>query len=178
MTGNDGTDGRSPDPHLREQDRGILEAFARSEHTVLTNSEIADQVSLSSRQVRRRLDALEEDGVVGVRKSSGVRLAWLEADVREPITVQYPLLRYVFDRTGVQLFLVGVAGGIVAVLVLLAAAVAIGYGVTPPFVAPERLLIYGVFAAVLSATFVLVGVGTSVLEWGIRRYRESRDGRA
>jgi predicted HTH transcriptional regulator len=77
----------SPDPHLKEQDKGIIEAFAREDHQVLTNSEIAQHVSLSNRQVRRRLDKLADQGIIGKRVAGGVKLAWLEKDVKEPITV-------------------------------------------------------------------------------------------
>ncbi len=92
-----------PDPHLKEQDKGIIEAFAREDHNVLTNSEIAEHVSVHPRTVRRRLDDLADEGIIGKRVVSGVKLAWLEENVKEPITVQYPLLRYVRDHTSVQL---------------------------------------------------------------------------
>lgn len=107
------TEGDSPpDPHLKEQDKGIIEAFAREDHRVLTNSEISEHVSLSDRQVRRRLDKLANKGIIGKRVVSGVKMAWLEEDVKEPITVQYQLLTYVRDRASVQLFLIGIVGGL------------------------------------------------------------------
>ena len=163
------TEGDSlPDPHLKEQDKGIIEAFAKEEHRVLTNTEIADHVSVSKRTVRRRLDKLDEQGVIGKRVVSGVKLAWLEQEVKEPITVQYPLLRYVRDNTSVQLFLLGIAGGIVSVLILLAAALAIGYGIPMGFIGREQLLYYGVLAAIVSALFILVAVMFAVIEWLLR----------
>lgn len=157
-----------PDPHLKEQDKGIIEAFAKEDHRVLTNTEIADHVSVSKRTVRRRLDKLDEKGVIGKRVVSGVKLAWLEQEVKEPITVQYPLLRYVWDHTSVQLFLLGLAGGIVSVLILLAAALSIGYGIPMGLIGSEQLLYYGVLAAIVSALFILVAVMFAVIEWLLR----------
>lgn len=154
-----------PDPHLKEQDKGIIEAFAKEDHRVLTNTEIADHVSVSKRTVRRRLDKLDEKGVIGKRVVSGVKLAWLEQEVKEPITVQYPLLRYVRDHTSVQLFLLGLAGGIISVLILLAAALSMGYGIPMGVIGSEQLLYYGVLAATVSALFILVAVMFAVIEW-------------
>ena len=163
-----------PDPHLKEQDKGIIEAFAKEDHRVLTNTEIADHVSVSKRTVRRRLDKLDEKGVVGKRVVSGVKLAWLEQEVKEPITVQYPLLIYVRDHTSVQLFLLGIASGIISVLILLAAALAIGYGIPIDFagfqIAHERLLVWGVLAATVSALFILVAVMFAAIEWLLRYF--------
>lgn len=167
------TEGDSlPDPHLKEQDKGIIEAFAKEDHRVLTNTEISEHVSVSKRTVRRRLDKLDEKGVIGKRVVSGVKLAWLEKEVKEPITVQYPLLRYVWDHTSVQLLLIGIAGGIVSVLILLAAALTIGYGIPIEFMgfqlANEQLLVYGVLAATVSALFIIVAVMFAVIEWLLR----------
>lgn len=162
-----------PDPRLKEQDKGIIETFAKEDHHVLTTTEIAEHVSVSKRTVRRRLDKLDEKGVIGKRVVSGVKLAWLEKEVKEPITVQYPLLRYVWEHTSVQLFLIGIAGGIVSVLMLLAATVAIGYGIPIEFMgfqlAHEQLLVYGVLAATVSALFIIVAVMFAVIEW-LTRY--------
>lgn len=152
-----------PDPHLKEQDKGIIEAFSREDHQVLTNSEISGHVSLSDRQVRRRLDKLANQGIIGKRVVSGVKLAWLEKDVKEPITVQYPLLTYVRDRASVQLFMIGVVGGIVAVLILLGAAISIGYNVPVGYINREQLLVYGVLAATASALFMIVAAMMAVI---------------
>lgn len=157
-----------PDPHLKEQEKGIIEAFAREDHNVLTNSEIAEHVSVSRRTVRRRLDDLADQGIIGKRVVSGVKLAGLEENVKEPITVQYPLLRYVRDHASVQLFLIGIAGGIVSVLVLLAAALSLGYDIRIWFIGREQLLLYGVLAAAVSAVFMTVAVMFAVIEWLLR----------
>ena len=159
-----------PDPHLKEQDKGIIEAFAREDHNVLTNSEIAEHVSVHPRTVRRRLDDLADEGIIGKLVVSGVKLAWLEENVKEPITVQYPLLRYVRDHTSVQLSLIGIAGGIVSVLILLAAALSLGYGISMWFIGSKQLLIYGVLAATVSAIFLIVAAMVGVIEWVIRYF--------
>lgn len=154
-----------PNPHLKEQDKGIIEVFAQSDHHVLTNTEIADQVSVSPRTVRRRIDALADEGIIGKRVVSGVKLAWLEEEVKEPITVQYPLLRYVRDHTSVQLFLLGIASGIVAVLILLSAALTIGYSIPIGIITNKQLLVYGVGAATISALFIIMAVLFALVEW-------------
>jgi DNA-binding transcriptional ArsR family regulator len=163
-----------PDPHLKEQDKGIIEAFAKEDHRVLTNTEISDHVSVSKRTVRRRLDKLDEQGVIGKRVVSGVKLAWLEQEVKEPITVQYPLLRYVRDHPSIQLLLIGVAGGIVSVLVLLAAALSLGYGLEIGIIGRPKLLVYGVIAAAASALFIVVAILFAVIEW-LLQYFNSED---
>lgn len=79
------------DPHLKEQNEGIFDAFAQEEHTILTTPEIENHIDLSGRQVRRRLDDLEDKGIVASRKPGRTKLWWLEAEVEEPISVQYPI---------------------------------------------------------------------------------------
>lgn len=157
-----------PNPHLKEQRRGIIEAFAKEDHRVLTTSEISEHVKVHPRTVRRRIDDLADEGILGKRVVSGVKLAWIEGEVKEPITVQYPLLKYVFRHTSVQLFLIGIAGGIVSVLILLSAALAVGYGVPIWFATDEQMLIYGVGAAVISALFIIVAILFAVVGWLLR----------
>lgn len=153
-----------PNPNLKEQDSGIIEAFARSDDRVLTTSEIAENVTLSDRQVRRRLKELAERGTIGQRLAGGVRIAWLEEDVKEPITVQYPLLRYVRDRASVQFFLIGVLCGIIGALILLTAIVAVRFGLTVGPITNDRILYYGILAAGFSALFVVLSVITVLIE--------------
>lgn len=157
-----------PNPLLKEQDKGIIEAFAKEEHRVLTNTEISEHVSLHPRTVRRRLDKLADDGVIGKRVVSGVKLAWIEGEVKEPITVQYPLLRYVRDHTSVQLFVLGITGGIVSVLILLSAALTIGYSIPIGFITNKQMLVYGVGASVISALFIIVSILFALIGWLLR----------
>lgn len=120
----------TPDADLKEQDEGIIEVFSKHEHDVLTVGEIAEDVSITKRQVRRRLRDLSDRGVVGVRKTSGRNLAWLEEDVGEPITVRYPLLRFVRDRLSVQFFVVGASIGIFSSIVFFFMILGVSYGMS------------------------------------------------
>jgi hypothetical protein len=167
----DSADNSFPNPNLKEQDKGIIEVFSREDHRVLTNNEIAENVSLSERQVRRRLDELEEKDVIGKRKAGGVNLAWLEKDVEEPITVRYPLLRYVRDHISIQLFLIGVAGGIVSLIVLLTAALSVGYDINLLYLNREQLFSNGILAAVFSAVFIIAGVLLAIANQILRQAR-------
>lgn len=161
-------DDSPPNPHLKEQDRGIIEAFAKEDHRVLTTAEIAEHVSVHPRTVRRRINRLADEGVLGKRVAGGVNLAWIEGEVKEPITVQYPLIKFILTHTSALLFVIGMAGGIVSVLILLSAALAIGYGIPIGFTTDEQLLIYGVGAAVLSAIFIIVAILFAVVGWLLR----------
>jgi hypothetical protein len=172
MTDSDAEDDADslPNPYLKEQDRGIIEAFAKEDHRVLTNTEISEHVSVHERTVRRRIDRLADDGILGKRVVSGVKLAWIEGKVKEPITVQYPLIKFILSRTSALLFVIGLAIGIVSVLILLSGALAIGYGVPIWFATDEQLLLYGVGAAVFSALFIVVGIIFAVVGWLLRYF--------
>ena len=116
------------------------------------------------------MDELNDQGVIGKRVVSGVKLAWLEEEVKEPITVQYPLLRYVRDRISIQVLIIGIAAGIISVLILLAAALSIGYDIPVGFIGREQLLVYGVLAASVAAMFILVAIIFAVVGWLLRYY--------
>lgn len=157
--------GSAPDPHMKEQDRGIIEAFAKADHNVLTSSEIAEHVSVSKRTVRRRLDELSEDGKVGKRVTGGVKLAWLEEDIKEPITVRWPLLKFIWNDAGLLTFVVGTALGVISVLLLLAAVLATGNNVQFLFVTPYRLRFIGLGVSLLSALTILASFVAISVEW-------------
>ena len=86
------------DASLKKQDQAILKAFSRAEHQVVLSREIGEFVDLSDRQIRRRLKDLASRDIVGTRKPGRDRLWWLKEEVKEPITAQYPLLRFARDR--------------------------------------------------------------------------------
>ena len=86
------------DPSLKEQNEGILYAFAKEDHRVLTTPEIVRHVDLSRRQVERRLKNLRDHEIVGTRKPGRTRLWWLETEVEEPVSVQYPILKLIQER--------------------------------------------------------------------------------
>jgi len=169
-TDTDNTSESPPDPHLKEQDRGIIEAFAIEDHNVLTVSEISEHVSVSERTVRRRLDKLSEGDKIGKRVTGGVKLAWLEDEVEEPITVQYPLLKYVWNNTGVLTFVIGAGLGTIAVLILLAAVLATGNEIQVWFITPYRLRFVGLGLALLSALTILVAFIAASIEWLLQHF--------
>lgn len=161
--------GSELDPNLKVQDAAIIEAFAVLDHEVVTSTEIHEHVDLSQKQVRRRLDDLADRGIVESRKPGRDRLWWLVADVREPITVQYPLLRYVRDHISVQFLLLGLCIGVVAVLFTL-----IGLLTTPTGPASRtgthlQLFRAGVTAAIVSGGFLVSACLAAIAEWLGRR---------
>lgn len=159
-------------PHYKEGDRGIIEAFSKSDEKVLTNSEIAEQVSLGKRQVRRRLKDLNERGILGLRDDAGgTKIAWLDKEIKQPVTVDHPIFALVFDHTSVQMVIIGLVIGVVAVLELLTVALTVAYQVQPPYFSTEQLLIWGIGLAVFSGLFIIAGVLIAGIEWSIRRIR-------
>ncbi len=165
------------DPNLKVQDAAIVEAFSLVDHQVVTTAEIHEHVDLSQKQVRRRLNDLADRGIVGTRKPGRDRLWWLEADVTEPITVQYPLLRYVRDRLSVQLFVLGIGVGVLAMVVTMLGTLMV---ITDP--APEymrhttafrlqmELLRGGLLATVVSSGLLLTGISLAVARWLYRAF--------
>lgn len=160
------------DASLKEQHRGIIAAFSEADEQVVLTSEIAEHVNLVDRSVRRRLNDLVDEGIVGTRKPGSDRLWWLEVEVKEPITAQYPLLRFVRDRVDVQLTLIGAGLAVISAVLILAGAMAFVYGVSPPFVTRSEWLSYGIVASGLSATFIVVGLALTTLTWVARRFGE------
>lgn len=171
MTGADqGT--REParvDASLKTQDEPIVETFARAEHRVLTTKEISSDVELSDRQVRRRLKDLASREIIETRKPGRDRLWWLKREVKEPITSQYPLLRFARDRTSVQLLLFGVSVGIIALVVVLSASLTYAYGVSPLWVTRATLLRWGLLASVFGGAFIVSSALAAVFGWTLRR---------
>jgi hypothetical protein len=157
------------DANLKTQDKPIIDAFSHAEHQVLLTTEVAEKVELSDRQVRRRLKDLASRDILGTRKPGRDRLWWLKRDVREPITAQYPLLRFARDRTSVQLFLAGLGVGIVALILVPTASFTYAYSVSPPFITRELLLQVGLGASMLAGGFLIAAVLAGVTGW-LARY--------
>lgn len=153
------------EPELKEQDKGIIEAFARAEHRVVLSNELEEFVNISERQLRRRLDDLVTREIVGTRKPGRDRLWWLKDDVKEPITVQYPMLRLVRDSPPIQLTIGAVVLAVVGAIITTSATSAMAYETNPPVISTETLLFYGLGASVLSAS-LLAG---AVIALGINR---------
>lgn len=156
------------DPHLKEQDEAIFEAFARADYQVLTAKEIGEYVDLGDRQVRRRLHDLADREVVGTRKPGRDRLWWLEQDVKEPITVQYPLLRFVRDRSSIQLLLIGLGIATVAMILIMSALISFAYNVSPIIVSQDKLLRLGLYASMFAGGFLIASVSSAAVGWLFR----------
>lgn len=157
------------DASLKTQDKPIIDAFSHAEHQVLLTTEVAERVELSDRQVRRRLKDLASRDILGTRKPGRDRLWWLKRDVREPITAQYPLLRFARDRLSVQLLLVGLGVGVLALILVPTASLTYAYSVSPPLFTRELLLQAGLGASMLAGGFLVAAVAAGVTGWLARR---------
>lgn len=157
------------DASLKTQDKPIIDAFSHAEHQVLLTTEVAGKVDLSDRQVRRRLKDLASRDILATRKPGRDRLWWLKEDVKEPITVQYPLLRFARDRIGVQLLLAGIGVGIIALILVPAASLTYAYNVSPPILTKASLLQSGLLASLLASGFLIAAVVAAVAGWLARR---------
>lgn len=158
------------DASLKTQDKPIIDAFSHAEHQVLLTTEVAEKVELSDRQVRRRLKDLASRDILGTRKPGRDRLWWLKRDVREPITSQYPLLRFARDRTSVQLLLVGLGIGVVALVLVPIASFTYAHTVSPPLITRETLLEGGLLASMLASGFLIAAVAAAAIGWVFRYY--------
>lgn len=145
------------DPSLKEQNEGIFYAFAKEDHRVLTTPEVVEHVDLSRRQVERRLKNLGDQGIVGTRKPGRTRLWWLEAEVEEPASVQYPILKLIQERLSLQLIVIGFLLGIVTVVSSTAAILFANYGFSFYFVDFELLLQATLLFSMTAVMFLLTG---------------------
>jgi len=89
---------------------------------------------------RRQLFGLADEESVGTRNVAGPYLWWLQDDIKEPITVQYPLLRCVRDHTSAQLGIVGVVLGVAAAIVILGSSLVYAYDVALLLVSKQEVL--------------------------------------
>ncbi len=158
------------DASLKTQDKPIIDAFSHAEHQILLTTEVAEKVELSDRQLRRRLKDLASRDILGTRKPGRDRLWWLKRDVREPITAQYPLLRFARDRTSVQLLLIGLGVGVGALILVPMASFTYAYSVSPPLITREALLEGGLLASMLASGFLIAAVMAAATGWLLRYY--------
>lgn len=158
------------DASLKTQDKPIIDAFSHAEHEVLLTTEVAEKVELSDRQVRRRLKDLASRDILGTRKPGRDRLWWLKQDVREPITAQYPLLRFARDRTSVQLLLLGIAVGIIALILVPIASLTYAYDIAPPVLSRSTLLQGGLLASMLASGFLIASILAFGVGWLLRYF--------
>lgn len=163
---------QSPDPYRKVQDPAIIEVFSRADHPVLTTKEIAEELdNIGLKQTRRRLDDLVDEGVVATRKPSRDRVWWLVAEVEEPITARYPLLRHVRTRSEVLLTVVGAALGLLGAFAVMLFLGLNANGMQPPLVTRQDILVGGLYAIALGMSAFLGGlVAIVVLYFGPRLY--------
>lgn len=152
------------DAELKEQDKGIIEAFAHCEHRVVLSTELEEHVDIGDRQLRRRLNDLVTRDIVGSRKPGRDRLWWLKEDVKEPITVRYPLLGLV-RKSSVQLLLLAVVTGIAGAVLTASGSTAMAYEVSPPLVTNESLIYYGLGANIASGLFLVSAGIAAAINW-------------
>lgn len=145
------------DPYLKEQNEGIFYAFAKEDHQVLTTPEIVEHVDLSRRQVERRLKNLRDQGIVGTRKPGRTRLWWLETEVEEPVSVQYPIFKLIQQRLSLQLVVIGILLGVVTVISSTTAVLVANYGFSPYLVDTESLLHATLLFSMTAVLFLLTG---------------------
>lgn len=153
------------DPHLKEQNEGIFYAFSVADYKVLTTSEIADQVDIEQRTVLRRLKKLQKEGIVGSRKPGRTRLWWLEAEVEEPASVKYPIIRLIQRRLSLQFVVIGIAIGAAAVILITTSLFTAAWDISPPFISNQRIIQAGLIASFFSALFFLSAAVVAGTGW-------------
>ncbi|QIB78814.1 helix-turn-helix transcriptional regulator [Haloferax volcanii] len=159
------------DPYLKEQNEGIFNAFANEEHTVLTTPEIEQHVDLGGRQVRRRLDKLEDEGIVGSRKPGRTKLWWLRTEVEEPVSAKYPIIRLVQNTLSLQFVFLGLLVGGVGVIFMSVATVLMAYNLSLPSVLflpsipTSSVIQWGLLSSLLAAGFLIAGGSIAAVNW-------------
>lgn len=161
--------GATIDASLKTQDEPIINAFSHAEYKVLTTSEVTKEVDLSNRQVRRRLKDLTSRDILETRKPGQSRLWWVKGNIKEPITAQYPLLQYGY-RMSVQLFLIGLAVGIVATILVMTSTLIYAYDVAPPLVGKADFLRVGFLSSMLASGFIISGTAVAVGDRVLRQF--------
>lgn len=154
-----------PDPRYKEQTDGILYAFANENYRVLTTTEIANHLDIGRRQVERRLKDLNDLGIVESRKPGRTRLWWLEAEVEEPVTVSYPIVKLVRERISLQFIALGVVSGIITLIYSTAAIIAGNYDIAIWIIDFELFVTASLLASLFGAMMFLVGGVIASISW-------------
>lgn len=159
-----------PNPYRDEQDPAILEVFARADQPVLTTKEIADELdNIGLKQTRRRLRDLVDQGVLATRKPSRDRIWWLVEEVKEPITVRYPLLQHVRTRFEVLIAVIGAALGLIGAFAVMLFLGLNANAVGVPFITRDTILLFGLYAISLGMTGFIAGVVSILFMAGAER---------
>lgn len=149
----------STNPYRKEQDPAIIEVFSKANHPVLTTKEIADELEhIGLKQTRRRLDDLVDEGVLETRKPSRDRIWWLVAEVQEPITVRYPLLRHVRDRFEVLVTVLGAALGLIGAFAIMIYLGLDANSMSLPVITRQDVLVFGLYSIALGISGMIGGV--------------------
>jgi len=156
------------DPHLLEQNEGIINAFVHEQHSVLTTPEIEEHVEIGDRQLRRRLDDLEDEGLVGSRKPGRTKLWWLTTEVEEPVSVRYPIVKLIRERLSLQFVLLGGLLGIASVIIITATIFIINYNIDIPFVSQDLVMVVGLSTSLVAALFLVIGGAIAGTVWLFR----------
>lgn len=167
---------RHLNPYQDETDEAILEVFASADEKVLTTKEIDSEISLSSKQTRRRLRDLESRGILGLKETSQDLIWWLEAEVEEPITVKYPLLRIIRRRLDIQLLLLGVLIGFIGAMTIVLFVGLEATNISPLVVTRQSVLLAGIYATVIGGGATVAGILSLLLNQMLYRLGVSQKG--
>lgn len=164
----------APNPYRDEQDPAILEVFARADQPVLTTKEIAEELdNIKLKQTRRRLRDLVDEGVLATRKPSRDRIWWLVEEVKEPITVHYPLLQHVRNRLEVLIAVLGAALGLIGAFAVMLFLGLDASGIGVPFIARDAILLVGLYAISIGLAGLIGGVlSVLIVAVGERLYEQ------
>ncbi|WP_181686428.1 hypothetical protein [Halorhabdus salina] len=153
------------DPYLKEQNEGILYAFAKEDNRVLTTPEIEEHVDIGRRQVDRRLKSLRDKGIVGTRKPGRTRLWWLESEVEEPASVQYPIVKLIREKLSLQFIVIGVLLGIVSAILSTAGVIANSNNITILMIDSGMIFHATLLSGLLAVMFFITGGSIAGTVW-------------
>lgn len=160
----------SPNPYRKEQDPAIIEVFSTADHPVLTTKEIAEELeNIGLKQTRRRLYDLVDEGTIETRKPSRDRIWWLVEEVEEPLTVRYPLLRYVRNRFELLITVTGAALCLVGAFAVMLFLGLNANEMMVPLLDRQHILVIGLYSIAVGISAIIGGsVATLVLYIGAR----------
>ena len=82
---------------------------------------------------------------------------WLETEVEEPVSVQYPIFKLIQQRLSLQLVVIGILLGVVTVISSTTAVLVANYGFSPYLVDTESLLHATLLFSMAAVLFLLTG---------------------
>lgn len=161
----------SPSPYQKEQDPAIIEVFSEADQPVLTTKEIADELEhIGLKQTRRRLYDLVDEDILETRKPSRDRIWWLVAEVEEPITVRYPLLRHVRNRFEILITVLGAGLGLIGAFAVMLFLGLEAHGMQPPLIARQDILVAGLYSIAFGISGMVGGIVATLILFVGQRY--------